>query len=231
MNIIITGGSNGIGKQTALRLASDKKNIILITGRSTVKLAKVSDEAPNQNIRYLSTDLRDLHKNPDAFRSVVVKIFSSVDILINNAGTLFNSKFSETDEDQAREMMEVNFFAPMIIIKSLLPLMTVNSHIVNISSMGGYQGSAKFPGLSYYSASKAALACISECLAGELSEKKIFVNCLALGSAGTEMLEKAFPGYKAPVSAVEMGKFVADFAINGSRFFNGKILPVALTTP
>jgi short-subunit dehydrogenase len=231
MNIIITGGSNGIGKQTALQLAHDSNNNILITGRRNETLSKVSEGVHNKNIHYLSIDLRELHKSPDKFRSGVEKIFSTVDVLINNAGTLFNSKFIDTTEDQAREMMEVNFFAPMIIIKSLLPLMPANSHIVNISSMGGYQGSAKFPGLSYYSASKAALACITECLAGELNERKIFVNCLALGSAGTEMLVKAFPGYQAPVTAEEMGKFVADFALNGSRLFNGKILPVALTTP
>jgi short-subunit dehydrogenase len=97
--------------------------------------------------------------------------------------------------------------------------------------MGGFQGSAKFPGLSYYSASKAALACISECLAGELKELEIIVNCLAPGSVQTEMLEDAFPGYKAPVSAREMGKFIGDFALTGNRFFNGKIIPVALTTP
>jgi NAD(P)-dependent dehydrogenase (short-subunit alcohol dehydrogenase family) len=97
--------------------------------------------------------------------------------------------------------------------------------------MGGFQGSVKFPGLSYYSASKAALACISECLAGEFREHKISVNCLALGSAQTEMLEKAFPGYQAPVTALEMGKLIGDFALNGNRYYNGKIIPVALTTP
>ena len=97
--------------------------------------------------------------------------------------------------------------------------------------MGGFQGSVKFPGLSFYSASKAALACISECLAVELKEFEITVNCLALGSVQTEMLENAFTGYTAPVTASEMGKLIGDFALTGSRFYNGKIIPVALTTP
>jgi len=109
--------------------------------------------------------------------------------------------------------------------------MSKGSHIVNIGSMGGFQGSAKFPGLSAYSASKAALHTLTECLAIEFDEKEIKVNCLALGSAQTEMLEKAFPGYQSPVMAFEMGKFVADFALTGHRFFNGKILPVALNNP
>jgi NAD(P)-dependent dehydrogenase (short-subunit alcohol dehydrogenase family) len=97
--------------------------------------------------------------------------------------------------------------------------------------MGGVQGSAKFPGLAAYSSSKAALANLSELLAEELKEKNIRVNCLALGAAQTEMLETAFPGYKAPVTAAEMAQWVGWFAINGHRFFNGKVLPVALSTP
>jgi NAD(P)-dependent dehydrogenase (short-subunit alcohol dehydrogenase family) len=105
------------------------------------------------------------------------------------------------------------------------------SHILNIGSMGAFQGSAKFPGLLAYSASKAALHTLTECLAQELVEQGIKVNCLALGSAQTEMLEQAFPGYESPVMAFEMGKYIADFAVTGHRFFNGKVLPVAVTTP
>jgi hypothetical protein len=57
------------------------------------------------------------------------------------------------------------------------------------------------------------------------------MNCLCLGAAQTEMLEAAFPGYQAPVSAAEMAEFIGDFALNGSRWMNGKILPVSLSTP
>ncbi len=110
-------------------------------------------------------------------------------------------------------------------------MMSKGSHIVNISSMGGFQGSSKYKGLSYYSASKAAIACLTECLAREFKEMGISVNCLALGSVQTEMLNEAFPGYKAPVSAEEMGEFIAEFALKGNKFFNGKILPVAVTNP
>ena len=116
-------------------------------------------------------------------------------------------------------------------IQNTLPLMQSGSHIVNIGSMGGFQGSVKFPGLAAYSASKAALHTLTECLAFELADQGIKVNCLALGSAQTEMLEKAFPGYESPVMAFEMGKYIADFARTGHKFFNGKTLPVAVTTP
>ncbi|MCK7533451.1 MAG: SDR family oxidoreductase [Marinilabiliales bacterium] len=100
--------------------------------------------------------------------------------------------------------------------------MKKGAHIVNISSMGGYQGSSKYKGLSYYSASKAAISCLSECLAGEFSGTGITVNCLALGAVQTEMFEEAFPGSQAPVSTMEMAQFIVNFALNGNRFFNGK---------
>jgi short-subunit dehydrogenase len=231
MNIIVTGGSAGIGKEAALYLAKDKSNRVLITGRNEFSLKEVENSAEGRNIRYLAADFTKLRIAPEAFRKNVESVFDSIDILINNAGSLYSKSFLETSEDEAREMMEVNFFAPMLIIKSLFSLMNPGAHIVNISSMGGFQGSVKFPGLSYYSASKAALACISECLAGEFREKKVSVNCLALGGARTEMLKKAFPGYEAPVSAEEMGKFIAGFALTGGRYYNGKIIPVALSTP
>ena len=97
--------------------------------------------------------------------------------------------------------------------------------------MGGFQGSAKYSGLSYYSASKAALACLTECLANEFTGFGISVNCLALGSVQTEMLNEAFPGYKAPVDAKQMAEYISGFALTGHKFFNGKILPVAIGNP
>ena len=231
MNIIVTGGSNGIGKQIAVNLASDINNNVLITGRDPVTLAAVADSAGKKNIKFLVSDFNKLHLAPDIFKSSVASVFDSVDILINNAGILYSERFEETSWDHAREMLEVNFFAPALIIRVLLSLMKKGAHIVNISSMGGFQGSVKFSGLSFYSASKAALACLSECLAVELADRKISINCLALGSTQSEMLTKAFPGYNAPVTSAEMGMFISDFALNGNRFFNGKIIPVALTTP
>jgi short-subunit dehydrogenase len=231
MNIIVTGGSNGIGKEIALYLAGDKDNNVLITGRNITSLSNVCDSADNKNIRYIVADFSNLNSSVDSFKSRVLSAFTSIDLLINNAGSLHAKNFEETTMELAREMMEVNFFAPALIIKALIPHINNGGHIVNISSMGGFQGSVKFRGLSYYSSSKAALACLTECLALELKETGISVNCLALGSVQTEMLENAFPGYIATVSAKEMGKFIGDFAMTGNRFQNGKVIPVALSTP
>ena len=132
-----------------------------------------------------------------------------------------------------RTIFEVNLFGVVQLIQALLPQLSTASkaHIVNIGSMGGVQGSSKFPGLSAYSASKAAIANLTECLAEELKDKNISVNCLALGAIQTEMLAEAFPGYEAPVTSKAMAAYLAEFALNGHQFHNGKIIPVAVSTP
>lgn len=176
-------------------------------------------------------DLAALDSQIDSLGNFIRKNFINADVLINVAGTLISKDFTDTDSSEARVMMETNFFGPAALIRLIKPLMVNGAHIVNITSMGGFQGSSKYRGLSYYSASKAALACLTECLALEFQSDGIKVNCLALGAVQTEMLEEAFPGYKAPVSAKEMGEFIADFALTGHKVFNGKILPVAVSNP
>lgn len=230
--IIITGASSGIGFEAAIELATKGHEVIAIA-RSKDKL---------QNLKKIITDLHPeavilpvvfdiLNDEEIALTNFVEQQWGHFDILINNAGTLINKPFESLTEFDMAEMFQSNVLSHFRMIKALQPLLSSPSHILNIGSMGGFQGSSKFPGLLAYSASKAALHNLTECLAQELLEHKISVNCLALGSAQTEMLEKAFPGYQSPVMAFEMGKYIADFALTGHRFFNGKILPVAVTTP
>jgi NAD(P)-dependent dehydrogenase (short-subunit alcohol dehydrogenase family) len=229
MNIIINGGTRGIGKELVLLLARDNSNRILVTGRNEESLRELSEGT--ENVKPFILDLTTLKDDIKPFSDFISIHFKRVDLLINVAGLLISKDFMDIDEKDSRLMMETNFFGPASVIRAVKPLMDKGSHIVNIASMGGFQGSSKYPGLSCYSASKAALACLTECLAGEFTESGIKVNCLALGSVQTEMLEEAFPGYKAPVDAQEMAEFIADFALKGHKFFNGKILPVAVNNP
>lgn len=97
--------------------------------------------------------------------------------------------------------------------------------------MGGVMGSVKFDGLSLYAATKGAVSILTESLAAEFAQQGVAVNALAFGAVDTDMLRTAFPNYKAPVTATEMGSFVADFALKGHKFFNGKVLPVSSSTP
>ncbi|MGB8492015.1 MAG: SDR family oxidoreductase [Bacteroidales bacterium] len=231
MNIIISGGSQGIGREMALYLAGNRDNHILVTGRNENALREILESDPDGNISYLCMDLNNIEENARQVKNDVFNHFSRIDILINNAGALIVKDFKDISDTEGRMMMNVNFFGPATLIRLLLPLFAHGSHIVNIASMGGFQGSRKFRGLSYYSSSKAALACLTECLAAELSEAGISVNCLAPGAVQTEMFERAFPGHKAPVQPREMARYIADFALNGGKFYNGKILPVAINDP
>jgi NAD(P)-dependent dehydrogenase (short-subunit alcohol dehydrogenase family) len=231
MNIIVNGGSGGIGREVVLQMANDRDNQILFTGRDEEKLKEITALCTNENVSYLRFDLSVLENEAGTIKDQVFNRFSRLDIMINCTGTLVVTDFLRIAGQDARMMMETNFFGPASLIKMLVPLMPKGSHIVNISSMGGFQGSAKYRGLAYYSASKAALACLTECLAVELAEQGISANCLALGSVQTKMFENAFPGFKAPLQPEDMAGFISYFAINGNKFFNGKILPVAVSNP
>jgi len=234
MNIIITGASSGGGFEAVLELTLTNQHQVIALARSEDKLTHLLEIAkgltPDCTLYPVAFDI--VHDDyADLKQFIAARFNGKIDVLINNAGMLINKPFAQLDETDFVEMLQSNYLGHVRIIQAMLPLMASGGHVVNIGSMGGYQGSAKFAGLSAYSASKAALHVLTECLAQELTGQNIKVNCLALGSAQTEMLEKAFPGYESPVMAFEMGKYIADFALTGHKFFNGKILPVALSTP
>ncbi len=233
MNILITGGSRGIGYATCLELAKDPNNRLIALSRDAEKLSKLADECKvehGNDIDWLPFDLQ----KPD-WRALLGKLdkFQSLDLLINNAGALVNKPFVDTKPEDWQWLMEVNIIGAAEMVRHCLPALQKSdkAHIVNIGSMGGFQGSAKFPGLAAYSASKAAIACWTECIATELAETNISVNCLCLGAVNTEMLAEAFPGFTPPMSAEEMAGFVADFGKNGHKFFGGQVIPVASSNP
>ena len=233
-NIIITGASSGVGFEAVLDLTSKKDNKVIALARSAEKLRKLHEIASQLNYDGGALFPAQFDIVYDDYATLIPFIqskFDSVDILINNAGALINKPFMETSGQDFAEMLQTNIMGHVNMIQQVVPFMHEGSHIVNISSMGGFQGSMKFPGLSAYSTSKGALAILTECLAEEFKEKGIKVNCLALGSAQTEMFEAAFPGMEAGTLAFEMGRYIAEFAQNGHRYFTGKILPVANTTP
>lgn len=231
MNILVTGASKGIGYKTVIELLQSGDHRLLALSRSRDGLEKLAREVSHPGLSILPYDLLELRKEPEIFSQKIRRTFSGIDIILNNAGLLINKPFAALGYEEMQKIMETNFTVPAILIRQLLPLLSKGAHIVNISSMGGFQGSAKFPGLSVYSASKAALSSLTECLAEEFSEQGIRCNALAFGAVQTEMLNEAFPGYKAPLTAGEMAKFVSWFLLEGSRYFNGKILPVSLSTP
>ncbi len=225
---LVTGASSGIGYKTSEILAQNNSRVIVIA-RTESALKELESSFPDQ-IKALALDITD-EKSVDEIIHYLTDEGRKLDGIVHNAGLLIAKPFKELTQQDWQRQLDVNLLAPVLITRKLLDHLNKNAHILNISSMGGYMGSSKFPGLSAYSASKGALSILTECLTAELSDSDIKCNCLCLGAVQTEMLETAFPGMQAPVSADEMGGYVADFLMNGHKFYNGKILPVALADP
>ena len=240
MNIVITGVSRGIGYEMALNLAKNKDHKIFGLTRDEKKLKEISLAiGSGSNFFGIVCDITNEKSVIEAIRSINKEV-SGVEVLINNAGRLINKSFAELTQTDWKEIYDVNVFGVVNLTKQMVPLlkggkisggMNIKSHVVNISSMGGIQGSKKFEGLSAYSSSKGALITLSECMSEEFSAMGIHVNCIALGSVETEMFRSAFPGMKASSKAGEMAEWVLDFAMKSYGFFNGKVIQVSKSVP
>lgn len=226
MNIIVSGASRGIGKELSLQASKAGHNVLALA-RTAGRLSDLAAES-----KLITPVVIDLMEGNVA--EVVdnwVEVVGKVDILINNAGQLLNKPFVETSVTEFRDQFDANVITAVKLSKAVVANMDSGAHILNVTSMGGFQGSSKYPGLSAYSSSKGALSVLTECLAEEFKEYGIAVNALALGAVQTEMLESAFPGYAAPVSASEMATYIIDFSLKGHKYYNGQILPVAIGNP
>lgn len=237
MNILITGASRGLGFELALRFAELGDHNIIAISRNEAGLKELKNGCIRKNMKAhlypIPFDLELVEQYETELLPKIAQLLPNIDIIVNNAGLLINKPFENISLAETERMLRVNFLAPAQLSRLLLPFLRKSNtpHILNISSMGGFQGSKKFPGLSIYSSTKGAMAVLTECLAEELKEFNIAVNCLALGSVNTPMLKEAFPGYQSPVSAQNMAEWVTNFALTSYGLFNGKIIPIAVTTP
>ncbi|WP_282068820.1 SDR family NAD(P)-dependent oxidoreductase [Olleya namhaensis] len=224
-NIIITGTSRGIGFELVHIFANQGHNVLALS-----RNAQPVNNLHFENITSFAFDLG----NPDDYKKVETFIkeeWKQVDVLINNAGTIVNKPFAETTMADFEHVYKTNVFGVAEMTRTVLPFMPKDGHVLSVSSMGGVQGSMKFAGLSAYSSSKGAVITLTELLAEEYKESGPSFNVLALGAVQTEMLEEAFPGYQAPNSAKQMADYMADFALTGHKFYNGKMLQVSNSTP
>ncbi len=224
-HVIITGTSRGIGFELVQLFAKAGCKVLALS-RNEKPIQSLNLE----NVTSFSFDLGD-SKAYKKVENFIKDEWKHVDVLINNAGTLLNKPFAQTSIEDFEQVYKTNVFGVAELTRVVLPFMKNKSHVVTISSMGGVQGSMKFPGLAAYSSSKAAVITLTELWAEEYKITGISFNVLALGAVQTEMLEEAFPGYQAPTTALEMAQYIFDFSLNGNTYYNGKLLQVSNSTP
>ena len=224
-NIVVTGTSRGIGLELVKLYYQANYNVLALS-RNTNILKKLQ----LKNVTTIAFDLTE-ESDYKKVSEYISRKWNQVDVLINNAGALLNKPFSDTTYQDFEAIYKTNVYGVSELTRVILPFMKSEGHVVNISSMGGIQGSMKFPGLAAYSSSKGAVITLTELLAEEYKETGPSFNVLALGAVQTEMLEEAFPDYKAPITAEEMAEYIFNFALNGHKFYNGKVLQVSSSTP
>jgi len=226
-SILVIGASTGVGAEVVSLLAkySDLQVFALSRSIESVTKWKAFDNVHLFNFDLHSDNLKEELQN-------IVANFPRIDFVINNAGYLVNKPFLELTSEEILDSYQVNILGVITSLQVLIPkMLPTGGHVVNISSMGAFQGSVKFAGLSTYSSSKAALTNLTEMLAEEFKDTNLKFNCLCLGAVQTEMLSKAFPGYVAPVLPSSMAEYIVDFTLNQWKWMNGKIIPVSLSTP
>lgn len=223
-HIIVTGTSRGIGHEIALQMAQAGHQVLALSRTISPSLLG------HDRITNLAVDLTQAN-DVELVSQFLKSTWTQVDALIHNAGAIIVQPFSTISPSDFEAVYRVNVFAVAQLTQCVLPFLTKGSHVVTISSMGGIQGSLKFPGLAAYTSSKAAVIGLSELLAEEYKEAGIAFNVLAIGAVQTEMLATAFPGYQAPLQPHQMAEYITEFALNGHTFYNGKVLQVSSTTP
>merc|ERR1711939_187452 len=219
------GTSRGIGFEMVKLLAQQDCEILA--------LSRNDQPVKELNLDNVTTFSFDLSSAEDLTKveGFLKDNWKRVDVLINNAGKLVNKNFEEITSEELMAVYQTNTLGAFQLTQKVVPFMKTDGHVVNISTMGGVQGSVKFPGLAAYSSSKAAIITLTELLAEEYKEKGPAFNVLALGAVKTEMLEEAFPGYEPPTTAEEMAAYIVDFALTGNKYYNGKLLQVSNSTP
>lgn len=234
MNVVITGVGSGIGKSVALAFLQHNHDVIGIL-RNDAQATQLRKEAKelSGSLSLIMLDLSDLEFFSKLQSEIQQLNVNSVDVLINVAGVLNPMNLGDISMESINKVMHVNFTVPTMLVQELLPLLKESKHanIINITSMSGFQSSVRFPGLSIYGASKAALASVTQSLSVELQVFNIYINALAIGAVNTAMLKTAFPEFEAKVSPSKMAAYIYSFATEGHMLYNGQVLPVAITNP
>jgi len=189
-NVIVTGGSRGLGMAIARRLTGAGYRVIAVARKETNQLASAIEEADRDNpgsLRFVPCDLaviEDISKLVKTLR----KDFGPIYGLVNNAAVGFDSVLALMHNSQIEQLVRVNTLSPIVLTKYVVRSMMADGggRIVNVASIIGFTG---YSGLSVYGATKASLIGFTRSLAREVGRMGVNVNAVAPGFLDTEMTQ------------------------------------------
>lgn len=187
---LVTGGSRGLGKNAALKLAAKGTDIILTYNSNVEEAQNVVREIEQTGVKAVALQLNvgDITRFDVFVRNVHEQLKSvwqreTFDYLLNNAGIGINAPFAETSVEQFDQLVNIHFKGPFFLTQSLLPLLKNGGRILNVSS-----GLARFcqPGYAAYASMKGAMEVLTRYQAKELGARGISVNIIAPGAIETD---------------------------------------------
>lgn len=217
---IVTGAGRGIGAATARLLAAGGATVVLAS-RTSAELDAVATELGADRALAVPTDLAD-EASIVALFEATVRRFGDLHVLVNNGGTFRNAAAEEMSAAEWDAVMDVNARGTFLASREALRRFRRLGHggaIVNVSSLGGIRGTAKFPGFSAYTVSKFAVVGLTECLAVEARPLGVRVNCVAPGAVDTRMMREAAPFLKTSTTPDDVARtirFLCDDAESGA---------------
>jgi NAD(P)-dependent dehydrogenase (short-subunit alcohol dehydrogenase family) len=235
LTALVTGGTSGIGRATADKLAQLGIHVIVV-GRNTERGEKTVAEvrATGGKADFISSDLRDAASASEVARKAIQLGNGHVDILINNAGIYPFGPTHEMTEEMFERVYSLNVKAPYFLVAELAPLMAKRGKgaIVNLSTMAADYGA---PGLSLYGSSKAAINLLTKVWAAEYGPRGVRVNAVSPGPTrtegtgamgeGLEQLAAQAPAGR-PATADEIAEAIVFLATDRASFIYGAKLAV-----
>jgi NAD(P)-dependent dehydrogenase (short-subunit alcohol dehydrogenase family) len=221
---IVTGGGRGIGAATAELLASHGARVMLAS-RTESEIRNIASVIANSG--WCPTDVSSESQVTSLFNQTLERM-GPVDILVNCAAVLSSESVESLSLDAWNEIQAINITGTFLCCREAFRQMKGRGGaIVNVSSLGGVQGTEKFPGYSAYTTSKYAVIGLTESLAVEARSQNIRVNCVAPGAVDTQMLKKAAPELKTKTSPLDIANIIL-FLCDESRSasLNGTVIPV-----
>jgi len=230
-NILITGASQGLGREMALRFAREGAAGLLIVARHVAELNKVRDEirqiAPKIDIVGIEADVSKPRDIERIVATTLAQFKGRLDVLVNNASTIGPSPMPSLLDypvEDFREVLDTNLIGPFLLIKNALPAMIERGgSIINVTSDAGQVG---YPGWGAYGISKFGLEGMSQTWASELEDSGVRVNWVDPGNMNTAMHRAAEPAedpdeWASPADVTDVFVFLASDeskGVTGKRF-------------